>query len=202
MDCSSFWKIDKIDKIVLSIILVFATFFSIFETFSFASESVSPVIIDNLTFSGSTFKTSEGQSIVAFPLIIGHQYRFESSSQYNRQMRFTSEFPSPGVGIVGQFSLPAGGEYSFVAQENFLFVTDAGTTTSVPNIVSNIKLTDETASGFAGVIEVLTVAVGSNSLWRIFQNSLPYLLILVLVSFGFLLIFSMIKGISKGKGRI
>lgn len=51
-------------------------------------------------------------------------------------------------------------------------------------------------------VTALATEVSSDALWGVFTSALPYIGVVVLVSFGFYLIKKMIRGVSKGKAKI
>lgn len=51
-------------------------------------------------------------------------------------------------------------------------------------------------------VNTLVTTVSSDALWGVFAECIPYISVVVLVSFGFYLIRKMIKGLSKGKAKI
>lgn len=51
-------------------------------------------------------------------------------------------------------------------------------------------------------ITALSTTVSSDALWGVFTSAVPYIGIVVIVSFGFFLIRRMIKGLSKAKAKV
>lgn len=51
-------------------------------------------------------------------------------------------------------------------------------------------------------VSTLATTVSAESLWGVFADAVPYIAVVVVVSFGFYLIRRMIKGLSKGKAKI
>lgn len=51
-------------------------------------------------------------------------------------------------------------------------------------------------------IGTLTNTVTADSLWAVFGNAIPFVAVVVIVSFGFYLVRRMIKGVAKGKAKI
>lgn len=51
-------------------------------------------------------------------------------------------------------------------------------------------------------ISTLSTTVSADALWGVFGTAIPYIGVVVLVSFGFYLVRRMIKGVSKGKVKM
>ena len=51
-------------------------------------------------------------------------------------------------------------------------------------------------------VSALSTTVSADALWGVFGTAIPYIGVVVLVSFGFFLVKRMIKGVSRGKAKI
>lgn len=51
-------------------------------------------------------------------------------------------------------------------------------------------------------VTALATTVNAASLWGVFNDAIPFISVVVLVSLGFYLVRKMIKGVAKGKARI
>lgn len=51
-------------------------------------------------------------------------------------------------------------------------------------------------------VNTLATTVSADALWGVFADAVPYISVVVLVSFGFYLVRRMIKGVSKGKAKV
>lgn len=51
-------------------------------------------------------------------------------------------------------------------------------------------------------ITTLSTTVNADSLWGVFNQTIPFISVVVLVSFGFYLVRRMTKGVSHGKTRV
>lgn len=51
-------------------------------------------------------------------------------------------------------------------------------------------------------IGTLTTTVTADALWSVFADALPFVGVVVVVSFGFYLVRRLIKGVAKGKAKI
>ena len=58
---------------------------------------------------------------------------------------------------------------------------------------------DITTSEFSASINLLSDFVSVANIWSVFNNSIPYILVVILVAFGTYLIFHAIREISKGR---
>lgn len=51
-------------------------------------------------------------------------------------------------------------------------------------------------------VNTLATTVNSEALWGVFNTTIPYISVVVLVALGFYLVRRMIKGVSKAKAKI
>lgn len=51
-------------------------------------------------------------------------------------------------------------------------------------------------------VNTLVTTVNADSLWGVFNDAIPYIAVVVLVSLGFYFIRRMLRGVSKGKAKI
>lgn len=218
MACSNFWKIDKVDKIVISIILVFFAVFNIFSTFSLASTPVPFNVLSNAIVNSTSMSivSSTGGRIIYAPL--------EGNSRYNLSFSISAEDKEPNRHVVVRIcradtvSIGSSVEVldSFVITDDektvsfdfntynyndiFLVISLTGSWwTAIPNrsfVLTNIS------SSFNIVIDNLFDNVGVSQLWGVFELSIPFIFIVVVSVFCSMIIFNIIKGLSKGKGRI
>lgn len=61
---------------------------------------------------------------------------------------------------------------------------------------------EEAISGMNAAVNTLTTTVTADALWGVFGSAIPYISVIVLVSFGLYLVRRMIKGVAKGKAKI
>lgn len=54
----------------------------------------------------------------------------------------------------------------------------------------------------SNTVTTLASTVTAEALWGVFADAIPYISVVVLVSFGFYLVRRMIKGVSKAKAKI
>lgn len=211
MVCSKFWKLDKIDKIVIAFTFIVVTMFSIFNCFSYASTEV---LLDSNVLEGYSYDSTL-DSIQVNTTTTMKYWRLNPYSDYivisnidnsPRRLRIlnTLEVNKSGAGV-----------YDFIIQPNssvtldlkeYQGYKDLFLYTSAPNsevsMFFNIDVYEFVDSGFNAAIKNLANNVGIFSLWNTFEFIFPFALIVVVVAFGIYLIIRMIKGLSKGKGRL
>lgn len=92
-------------------------------------------------------------------------------------------------------SLSTGNNYSYLAQNDGTLYLSFNTTSNG----SSVSVTREKVPGIDGAINDLVDNVGVNSFWNIFDISINYIVVVVLVAFGIFIIFKLIRRLSKGK---
>lgn len=215
---NSFWALDKFDKIGVSIILVFFAIFSVLSTFSFGfSNEVSFDYLGQFAVSG-TDTTSVGSTVqlvsgtayrlVSLPSYYGYTYniKYNIPSTYggDTYIRLISFDSSPSVGSCGtlvdyQTSSP-GTTISFdyfleTSSPIYLLISVNGWGSE--DILNNLTITtDFNGTGLQSAVQTLLF---SFDLWSVFKMALPYVLVVVLVSFGFYLISHSLRELSKGR---
>lgn len=198
------YKLDKIDKIVISIIFILGAVFSFLNCLVFATDIpegyyfVPPSGVVNVTFNWSNdhlFGYS-GTSSTYYSLD-NAEYIIINGDTRSFQFCFTKEFPANNVPIFGMKNLNLNGsEVINVRDTDYKYLLVTNTVSSSDFSVYKYS------TGLSGVSNQLADEIGPGALWDIFDTSIPYILVVVLVGFGIYLIFRMIKGLSKGKGRI
>lgn len=199
MDCSrNFWKLDKFDKVVISLIFIVFTIFTIFSTFSFASENVeldevkgvyvdrnsNYFIIGNEQYGTSYCKVESGY-IYTVDCING---------ALGVQIAFGNDVPASNVLYYDRLSIGGdGSSYSFIVPNNFKYAYFYGSWSGF------IRVTRERVGGMDNTVQYLADSISPDNLFNVFNISIPYILVVVVVSFGFYIIFKLIRRLSKGR---
>lgn len=199
MGCSNdnYWKLDKIDKIVISLIFVFSTFFSVFTIFSDASESenVSFDVINDveIDLNGIVKSNFSGSSIGYIELEKGYIYTITPPKNWSLHFYLSNDVPNLGVSCVKLGNIRNDSfEYVCNSFSQYLFLDFQW---SNPNIL----ISRRPIPGFSGAVDDLVSNVSPSALWKTFNLSIPYILVVVLVAFGIYLITHSIREISKGR---
>lgn len=206
---TSFWALDKWDKIGISIILITFAIFSISSCFA---TSLSGWVENNLSFQNGVLVSSSNYK--------GWYIKLEEYSNYT----FTAVenfFPSnPGfdvvINLVKCSSEPSEGvsaelitsvslkydetiNFNLTTQKGdyWLLVTFDGAYFNLATIDSFTLVKNQSMSS---AIQVLANNLTPSDLWDKFKIAVPYISVVVLVSFGFFLIFHIVRNISKGRG--
>lgn len=188
---------DFYDKLITAIVCVIVTFICVFNTFSFADTEVEPSVLSDISVINSKFVESTNSAVV-YSLIEGHSYTFYNNVSFSRKIYFSSEFPSYGVPAI-EHTVDSNSTYKFtVDSDSYFYVSQVSS--SVDYMLLN-KLVD-TTQGLPFAVNSLVENVGINNIWETFEISLPYVGVVVLVSFGFYLIFHNIKELSKGREKM
>lgn len=194
------YRLDFLDKLVISITFVIVTFICIFNTFCFASTQVSGTEVSNLSISypavpNGTFSYFEGAKGICFEVVPGHSYEFTCNVTTSRV--FSDVFPSDGEHFVGSLYYPSvGTTYKFTADSSYVYIYFSNQSGTVDS--QTVFLIDVTPVGLTYAINELVQNVGISNIWNTFDIALPFVLVVVVISFGFYIIFTMIKKFSKG----
>lgn len=199
MGCSNdnYWKLDKWDKIGIASLIIFFTIFVVLNTFCFGAENSVPVTnFDGYSAiageRGDFISTGPNANGYYFPVVSGHTYNISVSSNQSR-ICYTKEKPALNVEVFDFDNIGNFKEFTIQPGEDgylFLFIYNYGE--------FSINVVDMSV-GFNGVVSGLVVDVGISFLWDIFNKSIPYILVVVLISFGIYLVSHAIKEISKGR---
>lgn len=216
MGCSNdnFWKLDKWDKIGIASLIVFFTIFVVLNTFSFGADSISFNSLDNAVVNVSLNKIVEstGGKILYAPLQKNSKYSFQfsvGSASLEPQRQITvrickaSEVSIGSTVVVLSTAIIDDNSKDFTYEFNtfsdgnyFLVISLSGAWfTTLPNDVFKLYNIN---GNYNNVISDLVDNVSFN-LWNVFNNGIPFILVVVLVSFGFYLIIHAIKEVSKGR---
>lgn len=202
MDCSrNFWKIDKIDKVFISIILIFVTFFCLFQNFVFASSYyVHGTILNSVGYTGYPKPILIEDSTrygIYYRVYPGFTYTFDFPYVFNFLLISTFDVPSVGV-ICSSIDVVSFQSYTVTIPDgiNYVFVCTNREEMAPTN--ENLLVTTN-FSNYDNVIFSLSKNVGISNIWNTFEIAIPYILVVVLVSFGFYLIFHAIREISRGR---
>lgn len=189
---------DFYDKLFISIVSVIVTLLCLFNVFVFAYENLEYITISNLTIDvdSNTFKAQNGSILGYYPLEKGFTYTItipENWSQ-DRRVALSSEVPSPGTSLKFLSYIKPGESYSYSCYDDseFMYIDFSSAN-------QGLILTRTPITGLKSAVESLVDNVGVNNIWNTFEISLPYVGVVVLVGFGFYLIFHNIKEISNGK---
>ncbi len=189
---------DLYDKIVISVTLVIMTILCVFNNFCYAVEDVGYEVVSNIEINPSLnfFRPFTGSSTGYFPLEKGYIYKFipKNSSVH---LAVSSKVPEAYSNYNYIKKLEVGESYSYISSSSsdFLYF-------SFSWAGGDFEITRELIPGMSGSIALLSSTLNPDSLWGVFGSSIPYVCIVVLVGFGFYLIFRIIKGVSKGRAKI
>lgn len=195
MACSNFWKLDKIDKIVISIVFIIVSLISFAQCF--AVENVDILIIDGLGIESSTgLITSSGSSVGYFNIEPGYIYHITNGLVNSPKVYgFSNSIIELSDYVFDVSTLPGRDSVDITySQYQYLYFNIYGG--------SAVTVTREKLPGLEGSVDLLVSNVGPGALWGIFEISLPYVLVVIILALGFYFIRRMAKWISRGKGGI
>lgn len=204
----NFWKFDKIDKIVISFIFIIITFLCVFNCYTFASTKLELSYLNDrwvqYSDNGTTVKivNSKGNKLAFIRLAKGVTYNFRVDPASDFIYTFAiSESPSIDVGTQLKYvrdinKNPSNNNFTYtVTSDNEYMVIYAST--QKPNY-DFIDITIQSSS-MTSALNFLVNNVGINQIWLSFEKIIPYLSIVILVSFGVWLIKHNIIEHSKGR---
>lgn len=190
----SIWKFDQIDLFflvfILFIMLSVVTFADV-ETLEF--DGVSSVSITT----NYNYFVSGGRTAY-LKLDKGYRYTVSVLSSSYRYA-FSNDVPAPDVLFYNSSVMRTSSPVSIIADDNFtyLFFDVSVGADSLDNFV----ITREYIPSYSGVNNLLVENVGVSQFWDIFTLSIPFILIVVIVVFGFFIIRRLTKKESKGDIR-
>lgn len=171
-------------------------------TFCYADDDISP--IPSKYFAKFTGVLEEQPNVLAyyFPVEFGHTYTIDFDiSNPNEYLRvlYTSDLPSEGTEFFEYKALPTGiHSYTFNSFVDGYMYFYFYTYNYDSNVLTINSIKDVT-SVQSNVVVSLVHNVGISQIWDIFDISINYIVVVVLVAFGLFIIFKLIKKVSKGK---
>lgn len=216
-----FFKMSKWDKIGISVIFITFAIFSFCSCFAFDN---SVPYTDLGTFSlvgslytiGSSIKLSSGSAyhLVEIPSYYGYDYKITyhvkeiyQSETFFRLIKF-SEFPVVGSeGILVDYVIGSPGDdleinYHLDTNEKLYLVISTNGWGS-EQFADNLKVTTNfEGNGMNLAINNLIGNLSVSNIWDTFKISIPFIAVVILVVFGFYLVFHNISEISKGKEKM
>lgn len=207
MGCSNynFWKLDKWDKIGIASLIVFFTIFVVLNTFAISSSQV--ILYDTNSIvcipgSSTILQSNYNRPGSYFSVIPGHTYKITISSierPYDICCCLTSSVPTVGV-EANDVKYLQSFTYVFTAgSDDYFFLVNTFIDDVNYLLSDNLVVEDITTSEFSASINLLSDFVSVANIWSVFNNSIPYILVIILVAFGIYLISHAIREISKGR---
>lgn len=184
-------------------IIIFFILFSFISVSCFASEleDVDVDVVNNLVFypNANYISSSTTGSVAYFPIEVGYIYHFQyvgSSTSYN-SLALSKQEPANLVPITYLTRLDSDNPtYDYLSTSNdYLYFNYSWAD-------NNVKITREKITNMSGVVDLLSGQVSPTAIWKTFETSIPYILIVVVASFGLFWIFHLIKEISEGKEKM
>lgn len=201
----NFWKLDKWDKIGIASLIVFFTIFVVLNTFCFGAVSVGlewhkgfyyDYIENAIQYSSSltnaflpTFYISGDLSVTVT--------NTSDNIVYAGALSRTFEHGSK-IKYLGNISPGSSQTFNFSSSDYKYFVVYTSTGFFTDSQKSDLVV-DITSLGMSSAITLLINNITFDNLWSVFNNAIPYILIVVLVAFGFYLIAHAIREVSKGR---
>lgn len=187
-------KIKKILLILLCCFVVVFPFCCVAGLCAEDEETVERNTVTGLNMSlDRNYFTTGSQTIAYYSIEPGYIYHiYNNSETFNLLVSFSSDVPANNVVYYDVFNLLKGTSYSFISTDNDYLYIDIQNNSAV-------TVTREKMTSMNGAINDLVENVGVNSIWNIFDISINYIVIVVLVAFGIFIITRIVKKISKGK---
>lgn len=201
----NFWKLDKWDKIGIASLIVFFTIFVVLNSFCFASYEFTGDLV------GAGFFNSNGDITFGDGWRI-YRYKAIDCDYILLKVAYSSSFNTTNVNVIfgddlvdskiinatGYHQLSGvSGEYTYkfpYIERDYIYVC-----CYTPQSVDITLYTDDFSSGFGYASAYLGTSLSISAIWSVFNKSIPYILVVVLVSFGIYLITHAIREISKGR---
>lgn len=187
----------KTKRILLILLCVFVLFFPFWCVAGLCAETeeveLSNVQQLRLTANSNYFVTYSGASVTYFQAEPGYKYTITTSSSSDRLVVASSELPANNVlyDIIANILVSESNTYSFISTNNN-YISLNGTN-------SLFTVTRENIGGMNDAVNTLASVVSPSAFWNIFDISINYIVIAVVVAFGIFIFTLVIKKITKGK---
>lgn len=187
---------DFYDKLFISVTCVIVAIFAIFNTFCFATD-YSFNVIEDRGFIDGFISDYPGADLYYCNLHSGVNYKFTIIKELP-VTHIMREASSVDLGTPVKDTIFFAAEYPVGTVLNYTPSDDVICFHS-STINLNDYITVSTSNSMQASIQSLINSLGILFFWDTFIKSLPFVLIVVLVGFGFYIIFKLIRKIAKGK---
>lgn len=189
----------KIKKILFILLCMFVLLFPFWCVRGLCAEVESvDVTTANLSINSSRnyFISSETGTVGYFNIEKGYIYHITNNSATSERLVVLSQ-NSPAVNVEYTIltSIPIGSSFDYIANQDTTMYISYGAS-------SQSTITREKVASMDGVVGDLVENVGIQSLWNTFNDSVPFISIVVLFAFGLFIIIALIRKLRKGKGGI
>lgn len=187
-------KIKKILFILLCCFILLFPFWCVRGLCAEEEEILTPTVINGMSIASNRnyFDTASG-SIAYVELEKGYKYIFlNTTTEYRRNLAVSSDIPVVNGIYKFLVSLEPGQSYEYIPNDDTYLYFEWSASSGQ---ISRIKLTS-----MDGAVSDLVNNVGIQSLWNTFNDANPFLLVVVLFSFGLFIIIALVRKLRKGKG--
>lgn len=190
----------RIKKILFVLLCLFVVLFPFWCVRGLCAENVTFDVVSNLTISGSNnyFSTNSSDSaqVLYFECDRNFKYTITNNSiSTTLKIGYCDAIPANNVVVERIVNLEAGDSVSIIPTGGHIYI--ASTVGSNTGVVTVVK---EELEGMNSAINDLVSDVGIQSLWNTFNSANPFILVVVLFSFGLFIIIALVRKLKKGKG--
>lgn len=184
---------------LLICLCVFVVLFPFWLVKGFCTDesNVDYTIVDGLGTRSNTnyFVSADNNKVAYFTIEDNYIFTITNNTSTNT-LRIVYCNNTPGVNVPYEniTTIGPGESYSFIGDSSKTYCAIGSGNNNI-----NITITKDFVDGQVGAIDKLVNNVGINSIWSIFDVSINYIVIVVLVAFGIFIIFKLIRKLSKGK---
>lgn len=189
---------DFYDKLITCIVLIVVTFLCVFNTFCFADTDITLSVIQKSQINNDFQIVSHpGYNTFYFSALPNHTYQIICN--YPFYLGYSSDVPEIGTKLDKLLTYNED-KTEFIFTNSTLSNVFLSSYRGYSDVQFNVI--DITSPGFPIVISSLIQDVGISNIWDTFNIAIPYVLIVVVVGFGFYMILSLVRKLQKGKARL
>ncbi len=182
------------------ILIISIIFIILLSGFCFGSTPLTPVRVEGLApnSDATSFVSNYYYDSYYYYLRLGHTYRFYTDDTGSLRIISSKDVPDVGVSCSFYSTVGPNSEFTYTVTDDTYFYF----TTYTHEQPYFLFCEDITPNVMNSTVTQLAFYVSNTNLWGVFKLAIPYILIVVIVVFGFYLIRRMIKGLSKGKSKV
>lgn len=186
----------KIKKITFILLILFILLFPFWCVRGLCSEDSSFNRLDSLVLVNGVFLENSNYYGVYTSVKGGNVYKLiVPDLDVRYRVSFTNDVPAVGTGIISSFE--ALGDYEFTAPSDGYIVIYINLANN-EDFVNGLCI-QQVGQSMEATVFNLSQDVGINSLWNVFHNAIPYISVVGIFVFGFVIVTFITTEISKGK---
>lgn len=205
------FKANKILFILVCLIILIIPFALVTNVVNASYEEIDFSTVNNLVVSDTSdvFSYHNFRSVYYVPMEKGYKYLVNFNGDYTDtgvtyiRIVSCSEVPAVGVSFQILFSVnltddkQTSFEYFNYSDNTYIVISPSGSAPANP--ATYISFSRDVVNGQSSAVDGLVNNVGIDNLWNIFDVSVDFIKVVIIVALGVFIIFILIRKISKGK---